>query len=67
INPWGGGMQLYTKQAFQEFGIELFFLKNSASKYKQFNNEFIPNLSIIDVLMFNPKNKILEMLKDYEL
>ena len=36
-------------------------------KYKQFNNEFVPNLSIIDVLMFNDKAKVKDFLEKYEL
>ena len=35
--------------------------------YNQFDNEFIPNLSIIDVLMFNSKEQIQRMLNNYEL
>ena len=32
-------------------GIDLKFIKMKDIKYKQYNNEFVPNLSIIDVLM----------------
>ena len=34
-------------------------------KYKQFDNEFVPYLSIIDVLMFNSKIEVQNLLKDY--
>lgn len=46
-------------------GIELKFLKMNDIIYKQFNNEFQRNLSIIDVLMFNSKEKVCEMLQQY--
>ena len=36
-------------------------------RYEQRGNEFIPNLSIIDVLMYNDVNDIGEMLKNYEI
>jgi hypothetical protein len=35
--------------------------------YKQFNNEFIPYLSIIDIMMFNSREGIKEMLEKYKL
>lgn len=62
-----GGQDLYEKDVFKQEGIELKFLKMNEIKYKQFSNEFIPNLSIIDVMMFNSPEKIKEMLDDYEL
>ncbi|MCK4826994.1 WbqC family protein, partial [bacterium] len=33
--------------------------------YKQFDNEFVPWLSIIDVMMFNSKERIKEYLNYY--
>lgn len=67
INPIGG-MELYNKEDFRKQGINLFFLQTSAISYKQFNNEFIPFLSIIDVLMFNSKERIKDYLNfSYEL
>jgi len=60
INPIGG-VALYDKVEFQKEGIDLSFLKSNDIIYKQFNNEFIPWLSVIDVMMFNSKEKI----KDY--
>ena len=53
INPIGG-MDLYSREVFQREGIELKFIKTGSFEYQQFNNEFIPWLSIIDLLMFNP-------------
>jgi WbqC-like protein family len=57
INP-AGGVDLYSKENFRQNNIELNFIKATAFEYKQFSNEFIPWLSIIDVLMFNPKEKV---------
>ena len=67
INPIGG-TKLYDKEEFLKKGIQLSFLSRSSSlAYKQFNDDFIPDLSIIDVLMFNSKDEISIMLKQYEL
>jgi len=49
-----GGMELYSKEAFQMRGIDLKFVKSKPFEYPQFGNEFVPWLSIIDVMMFNP-------------
>lgn len=57
INPIGG-VELYSKEVFEKNNILLKFLKASAIEYKQFSNEFIPWLSIIDVMMFNPKETV---------
>ncbi len=62
-----GGRSLYDKETFLEEGMDLSFLKTDEVKYKQYYNEFVPNLSIIDVLMFNSKESIKEMLKAYTL
>ena len=62
-----GGMELYKKEDFLEKGIELNFIKTLPTEYKQFKNEFVPWLSIIDVLMFNNAEEINVMLDNYEL
>jgi len=62
-----GGMNLYSKNDFEKKGIKLNFIKSNNIKYKQFENEFVPWLSIIDVMMFNSPQEIREMLDDYEL
>ena len=62
-----GGQELYSKEDFLKEGIELSFIKMGEIAYKQFDNEFISNLSIIDVMMFNSKDEIKEILKKYEL
>lgn len=60
INPIGG-VELYNKDEFKNEGIDLQFLKADNIHYQQFNNEFVPFLSIVDVMMFNTK----EILQQY--
>lgn len=62
-----GGQELYDKENFKKENIELRFLKTNEICYKQFENEFHSNLSIIDVMMFNSKGDIQKMLQEYEL
>ncbi len=62
-----GGQELYDKENFKNQNIELWFLKTNEICYKQFENEFHSNLSIIDVMMFNSKTDIQKMLQEYEL
>lgn len=62
-----GGVELYDKETFKKNGINLNFIKSNNIKYQQFNNEFIPWLSIIDILMFNSKDDIKNYLNEYTL
>ena len=62
-----GGVELYDKTIFKENGIDLKFIKSNPIQYKQFNNEFMTWLSIIDVLMFNSKEEIKKYLNEYTL
>ena len=62
-----GGTELYNKITFKQNDIELNFIKTNSKRYKQFNHEFIPWLSIIDVLMFNSKETVQQYLKEYSL
>lgn len=62
-----GGTHLYNKDEFSKNGICLNFIKSNSIIYKQFFNDFIPWLSIIDVMMFNPKETISEYLNSYVL
>lgn len=66
INPIGG-VGLYDKDDFLINGIDLKFVHTNNFKYKQYENEFVPNLSIIDVMMFNSVDEIQKMLEQYEL
>lgn len=62
-----GGRELYSFEAFRKRGICLHFVQTDDMEYPQAKNEFVPNLSILDVIMFNSKERIQEMLKDYTL
>lgn len=62
-----GGKKLYRHEDFLREGIELKFLKPLLITYPQFNNEFVPWLSIIDVLMFNSQTDVKNMLKQFVL
>lgn len=53
-----GGIELYSKETFHEKGIELKFIKSQPFEYPQFGDTFVPWLSIIDVMMFNPLDAI---------
>lgn len=66
INPIGG-MELYDRQLFADAGIELFFIQSKRVEYPQFQNEFVPWLSIVDVLMFNDVSAVQQMLREFEL
>ena len=62
-----GGTKLYNKDLFAAHNIQLYFIKMLDLKYEQYKNLFIPNLSIIDVMMFNSVDRIQELLNKYEL
>ena len=60
-----GGKQLYHSERFDQEGIILKFIKTKNILYSQHINEFIPNLSIIDVMMFNSLEEIKKLLLEY--
>ena len=62
-----GGVELYGKEVFSQNDINLSFLKTHEISYKQFNNAFVSDLSIIDIMMFNSKDEIKKMLLKYNL
>lgn len=57
-----GGIELYSTDEFRLSGIELKFIKSRPVEYPQFANEFVPWLSIIDVMMFNSVERIAEVI-----
>lgn len=62
-----GGVELYSAENFNSYGIEPRFLRTEYIEYKQFKNDFSPYLSIIDVMMFNSKEEIMNILDMYSL
>jgi hypothetical protein len=61
-----GGKKLYDKEYFKRQGIDLYFIVSTPNVYNQFNNDFVPDLSMIDVLMFNHPLQIISMLDRIE-
>lgn len=66
INAFNG-RDLYSKEDFINRNIELNFLKPLEVNYNQYENKFVPWLSILDVLMFNSIEEVNEQLNKYEL
>ncbi len=66
INP-KGGKSLYSSIPFLDKGIKLKFLNPHIPEYNQFEKHYIPDLSILDVMMFCSIADIQLMLKEYTL
>ena len=60
-----GGMELYRAEAFRERGIVLEFIQMNNIDYPQLSKKFVPNLSIIDILMHCSKEQIASFLSAY--
>ena len=71
INPIGG-QELYDRDRFTESGINLHFIQSKRVEYNQVIGktgpaEFVPWLSIVDILMFNDINEVRAMFGAFEL
>ena len=53
-----GGIGLYSHEAFRERDLDLRFIRSKPFEYPQLGDTFVPWLSIIDVLMFNPLDAV---------
>ena len=63
-----GGTKLYFQNFFRENGVVLKFIHtNEDISYDQHRDDFVPNLSIIDVMMYCSEEQIREMLGAYTL
>lgn len=62
-----GGKSLYDKEYFAKKEICLSFIETEKYEYSQNTGEFIPHLSMIDVLMWNNKEQVVELLTKYRL
>ena len=63
-----GGVELYDQDDFRIQGIDLQFIKARPFEYAQFGAPFVPWLSIVDVLMFNPLDAVRKRIEShYEL
>ncbi|HTP49584.1 MAG TPA: WbqC family protein [Anaeromyxobacteraceae bacterium] len=58
-----GGVELYSREAFLDRGIELKFLRPRPFEYRQFGESFVPWLSIVDVMMFNSAADVRRVLR----
>jgi hypothetical protein len=61
LNPIGGA-ELYDRDHFARSGLLVHFFKMDEVVYRQLSGPFVPNLSIIDVLMFNGVEEVKAML-----
>ena len=59
------GSHLYKPENFKKNNIKLKFISPKITQYRQSSKEFKPNLSIIDVLMYNSTPSIKEMIDSY--
>ncbi|MFZ6658622.1 WbqC family protein [Undibacterium sp. TJN19] len=67
LNPIGG-LELYSNEYFLFKNIQLHFIQSDLRVYPQFGREFVPWLSIIDIMMFNAIDDIADYLdKGYTL
>lgn len=66
INPSGAGMEYYDKEEFRKMGINLSFLRrNEDIRYKQRSDDFVPDLSIIDLMMYCSRDELHDILNRY--
>ncbi|MBA3026192.1 MAG: WbqC family protein [Sulfurimonas sp.] len=68
INPYSG-YEIFDEIKYNNHGVGITFIKAKLTPYQQsWKKEFQAGLSIIDILMFNDKDKVNEMLrKDFDI
>ncbi len=66
VNPIGGE-SLYDRASFDAQGVELKFLRSRPLSYPQGKGDFVPWLSILDVLMFNPQPEVRRLLAEMDM
>lgn len=62
-----GGIELYSKDTFKAKDIDLEFIHSGHIEYQLFGAEFVPMLSIIDIMMFNSHEIIQKQLTQFVL
>lgn len=62
-----GGKELYNREDFVRRGLQLSFIQPRPVEYRQFGNAFVPNLSIIDVMMFNDQEQCRKLFEECDL
>ncbi len=66
VNPIGG-QALYDRSAFLTAGIELFFLRGILKPYDQGSDEFVPGLSVLDLVANLDPGELDQRLTHFEL
>lgn len=66
FNP-PGGMDFFDRKKYEDANVDLKFMIVFPIEYKQLSEVFIPNLSIIDILMFCDVEVVHRMLDNYKL
>lgn len=64
INSPGGETFIFP-EGFTECNIKLGFIQPKLEEYDQGESSFVPGLSILDVLLFNGREKAIEMVRNY--
>lgn len=62
-----GGQALYSREKFATRGVRLSFVKTELVPYPQYKFDFVPGLSILDIMMFNDRDRLREMMGEYDL
>lgn len=64
VNP-EGGLDFFDVKKYEDADVAINFIRNNLTAYPQSNNQFIPGLSIIDVLMNNNPEQMHELVSNY--
>ena len=64
VNPVSGSA-LYSSERFSQRGVELSFHAMNPVTYAQGTGTYVPNLSIIDLMMWNSKEELSQLLEDF--
>jgi hypothetical protein len=62
-----GGRELYEHKTFSDSGVKLSFINSFQRSYEQFDNNFVDNLSIIDLMMFNSRKECADIIRGFNL
>ncbi|MEZ6062817.1 MAG: WbqC family protein [Planctomycetaceae bacterium] len=66
VNP-PGGRGIFDVDQFEAAGVSLQILNHRLPRYDQGQSDFLPGLSIIDVLMWNGRERTRAMIDDYDI
>lgn len=62
-----GGLSFFERDKYARAGLELKFVKMKDITYSQNTDTFVPDLSVVDAMMFNPPERIRDLLDECEL